>query len=36
MPGVTVSSAEIGDDSKVSVKLSNGEEVSYGSAQINT
>lgn len=28
LPGVKVSSAEVGDDSKVSVKLSNGEQVS--------
>ena len=30
LPGVMVSSAEVSDDSKVSVKLSSGEEVSAG------
>ena len=29
VPGVQVSSAEVGDDNKVSVKLSNGDQVSF-------
>ena len=28
-PGVLVSSAEVGDDNKVSVKLNNGDEVGF-------
>ena len=29
IPGTGVSSAEVGDDNKVSVKLSNGDQVSF-------
>ena len=34
LPGVLASSAEVGDDNKVSVKLSNGEQVSSGKVGI--